>query len=220
MYIVYWFGECFFFTSVSVVAIVCFILVIIEATYIVYWFGEWFFFAGFLVAACCCFARNSTCASAFHHFRVSLDAIVSFCIPCLLFSVCSLQVRMFVFLFCLGCSFVIVGDTYVVHWLGGSCWFMGCWFCLFGWGLCFGALGVQFGLFVLSRWFGPCWCLLFGLALQGWGATTVVGAFVFSFFLDYYYFLGALYGVQPLHPPVDMQLCYFLCLLRPISVIL
>jgi hypothetical protein len=31
----------------------------------------------------------------------------------------------FRFLFCLGCSFVIVGDTYVVHCLGGSCWFVG-----------------------------------------------------------------------------------------------
>jgi hypothetical protein len=54
-----------------------------------------------------------------------LDAIVSFCIPCLLFSVWSLQVecflicsRMFLvcfrFLLCLGCSFIIVGDTYIL----------------------------------------------------------------------------------------------------------
>jgi hypothetical protein len=31
------------------------------------------------------------------------------------------------FLLCFGCSFVIVGDTYVVYWLGGSCWFVGSW---------------------------------------------------------------------------------------------
>jgi hypothetical protein len=41
-------------------------------------------------------------------------------------------------------------------------WFVGCWFCLFGSGLRFGALGVQFGLFVLSRWFGAC-CFFFCL---------------------------------------------------------
>jgi hypothetical protein len=44
-------------------------------------------------------------------------------------------------------------------------WFVGCWFCLFGLGLCFGALGVQFGLssflagLVLAVFFGlirPC----------------------------------------------------------------
>jgi hypothetical protein len=72
-------------------------------------------------------------------------------------------------------------------------WFVGCWFCLFGWGLRFGALGVQFGLFVLSRWFGPCCFLLFDSALQGWGATTVVGAFLFSFFFGLLlFFWGAL----------------------------
>jgi hypothetical protein len=97
-YIVYWFGDCFFFVGLSGAAIVCFILVIVEARYIVYWFGEWFFFVGFSVVVFCCFARDSTCASAFHRFRVSFDAIVSFCIPCLLFSVCSLQVRMFAYL--------------------------------------------------------------------------------------------------------------------------
>jgi hypothetical protein len=99
-------------------------------------------------------------------------------------------------------------------------WFVGSWFCLFASGLRFGALGVQFGLFVLSRWFGACCFILFDSALQGWGPATVVGAFLFSFFLDYYCFLGALYGVQLLHPRVDMQLCYFPCLSRPISVIL
>jgi hypothetical protein len=69
-------------------------------------------------------------------------------------------------------------------------WFVGCWFCLFGSGLRFGALGVQFGLFVLSRWFGACCFLLFDSALQGWGPAAVVGAFLFFFFLDYYCFLG------------------------------
>jgi hypothetical protein len=57
-YIVCWFGECLFFVGLSVVAIVCFILIIVEATYIVYWFGEWFFFTGLSVVACCCFARH------------------------------------------------------------------------------------------------------------------------------------------------------------------
>jgi hypothetical protein len=97
-YIVYWFGDCFFFASLLGVAIVCFILVIVEARYIIYWFGEWFFFVGFSVVVFCCFTHDSTCASAFHRFRVSFDAIVSFYIPCLLFSVCSLQVRMFAYL--------------------------------------------------------------------------------------------------------------------------
>ena len=85
-HIVYWFGECFFFAGLSVAAIVCFILVIVEATYIVYWFGECFFFAGLSVVACCCLAGDSSCASSFHPFGVSFDVVVSFCIPCLLFS--------------------------------------------------------------------------------------------------------------------------------------
>jgi hypothetical protein len=37
---------------------------------------------------------------------------------------------------------------------------------------------------MLSRLFGPCWFLFFDSALQGWGAATVVGAFLFPFFLD------------------------------------
>jgi hypothetical protein len=97
--------------------------------------------------------------------------------------------------------------------------FVGCWFYLFGWGLRFGALGVQFSMFVIFGCFGPCCFLLFDSALQGWGAVAVVGDFLFSFFLDYYCFLGVLYSVQPLHPRVDMQLCYFPCLSRPIFVI-
>jgi len=47
------------------------------------------------------------------------------------------------------------------------CWFLGCWLCLFGLGLCFGALGLQFVLFVLSCWFGACCFLLFDLVLHG-----------------------------------------------------
>jgi hypothetical protein len=43
--------------------------------------------------------------------------------------------------------------------------FVGCWFYLFGWGLRFGALGVQFGMFVLFGCFGPCCFLLFDSAL-------------------------------------------------------
>jgi hypothetical protein len=88
----------FFFVGLSIIAIVCFILVIIEATYIVYWFSECFFFVGLSVVACCFFTRDSTCTSAFHRFKASFDAIVSICIPCLLFNVCSLQLRMFSYL--------------------------------------------------------------------------------------------------------------------------
>jgi hypothetical protein len=33
----------------------------------------------------------------------------------------------FRFPLCLGCNFVIVGDTYFVYWLGGSCLFIGSW---------------------------------------------------------------------------------------------
>jgi hypothetical protein len=58
---------------------------------------------------------------------------------------------------------------------------MGCWLCLFGSGLHFGALGVQVDLFVLSRWFGACCFFLFDLALQGWGPNPVVGAIFFLF---------------------------------------
>jgi hypothetical protein len=60
--------------------------------------------------------------------------------------------------------------------------------------------GVHFNLLVFSRWFGPCCFLLFDSALQGWGATMVVGAFLFSFFLDCYCLFGVIYGVQRLHP--------------------
>ena len=96
-------------------------------------------------------------------------------------------------------------------------WFVGCWLCLFSSGLCFGVLGVQFGLFMLSLWFGACCFLLFDSALQGLGPVAVVGAFLFFGLL---LFFGALYNVHPLHPQVDMQLCYFPCLPRSISVLL
>ena len=76
-------------------------------------------------------------------------------------------------------------------------WFVGCWFYLFGSGLRFGALGVQFDLFVLSRWFGACCFLLFDSTLQGWGPAPVVGA---DFFFWIVIIFGALYNVQPLHP--------------------
>jgi hypothetical protein len=115
-YIVYWFSDCFFFAGLLVVAIVCFILVIVEATYIVYWFGEWFFFAGFSVAACFCFAGDLSCASAFHHFRVILDAVVSFCIPCLLFSLQFASKN--VCLFVVACSLCVSGSFSV--WVGVS----------------------------------------------------------------------------------------------------
>jgi hypothetical protein len=78
-------------------------------------------------------------------------------------------------------------------------------------------LGVNFSLFVLSPWFGPCWFLFFDSALQDWGATTVVG---FFFFWIVIVLFGVLYGVQPLHPPLDMQLFYFPCLSESRSVIL
>jgi hypothetical protein len=80
----------------------------------------------------------------------------------------------------LRCSFVIVGDTYVVYWFGGCCLFVGssvagC-FCL-AQVYDFGALGLQLGMFVLSHWFGACCFLLFTSALQGWGPAPTVGAF-------------------------------------------
>jgi hypothetical protein len=102
-----WFWTILLSTA-SWIGIVCFILllalqcnfIIVEATYIVYWFGECFFFVGSsVVACCCCLVHNSTCASAFHRFGVSFHAIVSFSIPSLLFSVCSLQVRMFAYFY-------------------------------------------------------------------------------------------------------------------------
>jgi hypothetical protein len=177
--------------------------VIIEATYIVYWFGECFFFVGSLIATCYCFVLDSTCASAFRHFRVSFHAIVSFSIPCLLFSVCSLQVRMFAYLQWHGCRMFPVPSVlrlqfcnrwrYICYllarWFLLVRWFVGFRFYLFGPGLHFRAFGVQFNMFVLSRWFGACCFLLFDSALQGWGPAPMVGAF-FLFFLDCYCFLG------------------------------
>jgi hypothetical protein len=78
----------------------------------------------------------------------------------------------------------------LVRWFLLVHWFVGCWLCLFGSSLCFGALGVQFDLFMLSRWFGACCFLLFDLPLQGRGPALVVGAIFF--FLDYCCFWGAL----------------------------
>jgi hypothetical protein len=46
----------------------------------------------------------------------------------------------------------------------------------------FGALGVQFSLFVIYRWFGAYCFILFDLALQGWGPMMAVGYFFFLFF--------------------------------------
>jgi hypothetical protein len=98
------------------------------------------------------------------------------------------------FLLCLGCSFVIVGDTYVVHWLGGSCWFIGSWVtgsvCLAGvcalgpWGCssacsCFLATLVLVVFFCLiqpcrvgvqRRWLELFFFLFFGLLLFFGGA--------------------------------------------------
>jgi hypothetical protein len=100
----------------------------------------------------------------------------------------------FQFLLCFGCSFVIVGDTYVAYWFSGCCLFAGSlvgqllvvfvWLKFTLW-----ALGLKLGLFMLYRWFSACCFLLFDLSLQGWGPALVVGA---GFFLDYYCFLGAL----------------------------
>jgi hypothetical protein len=66
------------------------------------------------------------------------------------------------------------------------CWFVGssvagC-FCL-AQVYDFGALGLQLGLFVLSRWFGACCFLLFTSALQGWGPAPTVGAVFFLLLL-------------------------------------
>jgi hypothetical protein len=110
-YVVYWFIYCFFFVGLLVSTIVCFILVIVEATYIVYWFSEWFFFVGFSVVACFCFAGDSSCASAFHRFRVSLDVMVSFFIPCLLFSLQFPSKN--VCLFVVACSLCVSGSFFV-----------------------------------------------------------------------------------------------------------
>ena len=94
----------------------------------------------------------------------------------------------FWFLLCLGCNLVIVGDVYVVYWFSGCCLFVGssvascC--CLVQ--VCeFEVLGLQLGMSMLPRWFVACCFLLFDSALQGWGAAAVVGAFVFSLFLNY-----------------------------------
>jgi hypothetical protein len=103
----------------------------------------------------------------------------------------------FWFLLCLGCSFVIVGDTYVVHWLGGSCWFVGSWVagyvCLPGvcalgpWGCnstysCFFTALVLVVLFCLIRpcrigvqrwWLEILFFLSFWIIIISWGRLTV-----------------------------------------------
>jgi hypothetical protein len=71
----------------------------------------------------------------------------------------------------------------LVRWLLLVRWFVGCWLCLFGSSLRFGALGMQLGLFVLSHWFGACCFILFDSALQGLGPTPVLGAVFFFFVL-------------------------------------
>jgi hypothetical protein len=80
---------------------------------------------------------------------------------------------------------LVCGLLVVFVWLGFT----------LGSGLRFGALGVEFGMFVLSHWFGVCFFLLFDSSLQGWGPAPVVGA-VF-FFLNYYCFLGHLTVFRP-----------------------
>jgi hypothetical protein len=63
----------------------------------------------------------------------------------------------FWFLLCLGCSLVIIGDTYVVYWFSGCCLFIGslvrrllaC--CCLAQVCEFEVLGLQLGLFVLAR---------------------------------------------------------------------
>jgi hypothetical protein len=152
-----------------------------------------FYFAG---SRCC--THNSTCASVVHRFRVSFDAIISFSIPSLLFSVCSLQVRMFSYFYWHARHMFLVpsvlrlqfGNRWryicclLVRWLLLVHWFVGssvvaC--CCLAQVYEFGALGLQLGMFVLSRWFGACCFLLFTSALQGWGPAPTVGA-VFFFF--------------------------------------
>jgi hypothetical protein len=129
----------------------------------------------------------------------------------------------FRFLFCFDCSFIIVGDTYFVQWVGGFFWFVGSWVvgsvCLPG--VC--ALG-PWGCSSTSS------CFLAGLVLSGFFSLIRpyrIGVqrrwlelSFFLFFLDCYCFLGALYGVQPLHPLVNLQLCYLSFLQRLLSVIL
>jgi hypothetical protein len=75
-------------------------------------------------------------------------------------------------------------------------------------------------MFVLSHWFGACCFILFDSALQGWGPAPVAGDIYIYIFCIVIVFFLALYGVHPLHPQVDMQLCYFPCLARSISIFL
>jgi hypothetical protein len=55
-----------------------------------------------------CLVHNSTCASAFHRFRLSFHDIYSFPIPSLLFTVCNLQVRMFSYFYWHACHIFLV----------------------------------------------------------------------------------------------------------------
>ena len=108
----------------------------------------------------------------------------------------------------------------LVQWLILVCWFVGslvvgC--CYLAQVYEFGTLCLRSGMFVLSHWFGAFYFLLFDSTLPGWGPAPVVGA-IFCFWIIIVF--RALYGVRPLRPRVDMQLCYLSCLVRSISVLL
>jgi hypothetical protein len=86
----------------------------------------------------------------------------------------------------------------LVHWFIGSSVASCC--CLAQ--VCeFEVLGLQLGLFVLSRSFVVCCFLFFTSALQGWGPALTVGDFFF-----------VLCGVQVLHPQVDLWFYRLPCL--------
>jgi len=71
------------------------------------------------------------------------------------------------------------------------------------------AFSLVWSLLVYFLWFGLAGL---GCSCGGWSFSF------FFFFLDCYCFLGALYGVHPLHPPVNLQLCYLSFLQRSLSV--
>jgi hypothetical protein len=230
--------HCMFHTSSSLQCN----FVIVEATYIVYWFGECFFFVGFgcaccclvqlckvsvgacclllftstLQGCCCCLVHNSTCASAFHRFRVSFHAIVSFSIPSLLFSVCSLQVRMFAYFYWHARHMFLVPSVLRLQFRNRwryICCLLVRWLLLVRWFVGSSVVGCVCLAQVYELWgpgaavgpvraFSLVWCLLFSFVYFGFaGLGSCADSwscffFFFFFFFFYYYFFWALYGVQ------------------------
>jgi hypothetical protein len=151
-----------------------------------------FFFAG---SMCC--THNLTCVSVIHRFRVSFNALISFSIRSLLFSVCNLQVRIFAYFYSHARHMFLVPSVLWLHF--GNRWRYICcllvrwlllvhWFvsllvdccCCLAQGYEFGPLELQLGLLVISHWFVACCFLFFTSDLQGWGSTPTIGV---AFFL-------------------------------------